>query len=216
MVTIALITLVHVLVFVYWLGGDLGAFYSSQYLTRLDVTPENRLLAATIVNNVDMAPRSALILMLPTGLLLAQLKSWISPSNAVLAAICVLSIAWLAIVWTLHTKSNSALKQIDNMLRYGLVIALIAAATSDFIFDAPIPLFISLKMLCLAGCVVLGLLIRHWLEPLGSALAGIMSDAPEQHELSLKQTLEKVRPLVVGIWILLISAAFLGIWAPTT
>ena len=28
---LALITLLHVLVFVYWLGGDLGAFYTSSY-----------------------------------------------------------------------------------------------------------------------------------------------------------------------------------------
>lgn len=63
--------LLHVLVFVYWLGGDLGAFYSSRFLTRPGVTPEKRLLAAKIVGDVDMAPRSALILTFPTGLALA-------------------------------------------------------------------------------------------------------------------------------------------------
>ena len=30
---LAVITLLHVLVFVYWLGGDLGAFYASTILT---------------------------------------------------------------------------------------------------------------------------------------------------------------------------------------
>jgi succinate-semialdehyde dehydrogenase / glutarate-semialdehyde dehydrogenase len=64
---VALFGLLHILVFVYWLGGDLGAFYASWYVSMPKVSADRRLLASRIVGDVDMAPRTALILALSTG-----------------------------------------------------------------------------------------------------------------------------------------------------
>ena len=211
----ALITFLHVLVFVYWLGGDLGSFYASQYLTRAGVTAENRLLAATIVNNVDMAPRTSLILAFPTGLALASIKGWLTINPIVLVLLCVLFAMWLAIVWTLHINAKAWLKRFDLALRFIFATILLVLACWSLAQGAPFPFFISLKSIALAGCICLGLLIRHQLAPLAPALAGILSSSPDEHEQSLKYTLESVRPLVVGIWALLILAALLGLWTPT-
>ena len=47
----ALFALLHVLVFVYWLGGDLGAFYTSRFLIQPDISADRRLMAAKIVGD---------------------------------------------------------------------------------------------------------------------------------------------------------------------
>ncbi len=32
----------HILLFVYWLGGDLGVYYSSRYILKPELSPETR------------------------------------------------------------------------------------------------------------------------------------------------------------------------------
>ena len=93
----ALFALIHVLVFVYWLGGDLGAFYTSRFLTAPDVSADRRLMAAKIVGDVDMAPRTALILALPSGLLLAPSKGWLAPGWEAASMKMASSLAFLAL-----------------------------------------------------------------------------------------------------------------------
>ncbi|MDJ0919496.1 MAG: hypothetical protein QNI84_00085 [Henriciella sp.] len=215
----ALFALLHVLVFVYWLGGDLGAFYTSRFLTQPNVTADRRLMAAKIVGDVDMAPRTALILALPTGLLLAESNGWLSLGWPVIGAIVVASLAWLAIAWKLHLDHGGSagwVKALDSILRYGLLLSLIGISGLAFSPAIELPLFLTLKLLALAGCVALGLYIRVVLKPLGPALAGLTGSDSANSEAVLARTLQRARPLVTGIWVLLIFAAFLGLWTPTS
>lgn len=210
--------LLHVLVFVYWLGGDLGAFYSSQYLTRPGVPAAQRLLAARIVGAVDMAPRTALILALPTGLSLAIVKGWIGLPNAtaglVQAGVWLLSLAWLLAAWQRHLSHGQAqpvLQQFDMGLRLILIGLGCTALALSLSASPPWPMFVALKLACLAVATGLGLLIRRVLTPLGPALAGLsVPERADAAEASLAVTLRRARPLVVGIWICLIVAACLG------
>lgn len=211
----ALFALLHVLVFVYWLGGDLGAFYTSRYLTGPNVSVDRRLMAAKIVSDVDMAPRTALILTLPTGLMLAEARGWIDIGWPSVLAILVASLIWLAIAWQLHIKAEPALKKLDLAVRWLLIAVLGTFATLGLAGLVDLPLFIEIKLLLLAGCIALGLFIRGVLTPLGPALMGLSGPDPQMAETSLAETLNRARPLVLGIWALLITAAILGLWAPT-
>ncbi len=215
----ALFALIHVLVFVYWMGGDLGAFYSSRFLTQPNVSADRRLMAAKIVGDVDMAPRTALILALPTGMLLAQSKGWIDLGWPIVLAIAAASVLWLTLAWHLHLQHGSpsdGAKRIDLTIRWGLVLVLSAWALASLIGYISLPLFLALKLLALVGSILLGLYIRVVLKPLGPALMGLAGPNAETAEAELAQTLKRARPLVMGIWALLVIAAFLGLWTPTS
>ena len=215
----ALFALLHVLVFVYWLGGDLGAFYTSHFLTRPNVNADRRLMAAQIVGDVDMAPRTALILMLPTGLLLAESKAWLSLGWPLLIVIVIVSLVWLALAWKLHTSGPSAsawMKPVDTLFRYAMILGLVGVGLASVFGAIGLPLFIALKCLALAGCVALGLLIRVVLKPLGPSLMSLNGPNAASAEADLALTLQRARPLVMGIWALLLIAAFLGLWTPTS
>ena len=215
---IALLTLLHLLVLVYWLGGDLGAFYSSRFLTGPGISAERRFLAAKIVNDVDMAPRTALILAFPTGLLLAIYKHWLAWPTWLGWIILAASVLWLGLAWKLHLSHNgagSAGKTIDLVIRYSAIAALVTLGCAGLIGQVSMPLFISLKCLLLAGAILMGLLIRRVLVPLGPALAGLNGEHAEQSALALAKTLKTARPLVMVIWALILIAGFLGIWTPT-
>ncbi len=215
----ALFALLHILVFVYWLGGDLGAFYTSHFLTRPGVSADRRMMAAKIVGDVDMAPRSALILALPTGLVLAESKSWMSLGWPVTIAICLAAVVWLALAWKLHLSHGGApgwMKNLDLAIRWLLIIGLTATAIWVLFGETNIPAFLAIKMLLLAGCIGLGLFIRVVLRPLGPALMGLSGKNAEAAEASLALTLKRARPLVMAIWLLLLLAAFFGLWTPTS
>ncbi|MEL6416165.1 MAG: hypothetical protein AAFQ15_14600, partial [Pseudomonadota bacterium] len=184
-----------------------------------NVTADRRLMAAKIVGDVDMAPRTALILALPTGLLLAQSKGWLALGWPIAIGITLASLAWLALAWQLHLKhggGSDTLRKLDLGIRWALVLALSGWAILGLAGSIALPLFLALKLLALVGCILLGLFIRTVLKPLGPALMGLSGPDATTAEADLAATLNRARPLVTGIWALLLIAAFLGLWTPTS
>ena len=58
---LSLLTLLHLLIPIYWLGGDLGAFYGSRFMIDPARSVPERMMALKILNNIDMAPRTTLM-----------------------------------------------------------------------------------------------------------------------------------------------------------
>lgn len=215
---VAVFTLLHLLVFAYWLGGDLGAFYTSRFLIRPGISADRRLMAAKIVGDVDMAPRSALILTLPTGLTLAAAKGWILIGPIAMAAVWAGSLAWLALAWLIHSQHTDARtiwRQVDTAIRWLMIVGLTAAAVWNLASADGLPLFLSLKLLSLAACIGLGLFIRAVLKPLGPALMGLSGPDAAAAEARVASMLTSARPLVACIWAFLLAAAILALLKPT-
>jgi hypothetical protein len=216
-IEIAFWTLLHMLVLVYWLGGDLGAFYTSRYLTDPGIHPDRRLMAAGIVGDVDMAPRTALILALPTGYMLAVTTGWLSAPIWTAWGVLLAGLVWLGIAWRLHLAHGRApvwLKTVDLGLRWVLLASLAASGVAALSGVIDMPAFIALKCLCLSAAIGMGLMIRRVLSPLGSALVGLQSAEPAAAEAKLAQTLRRARPLVLVIWALILAAACFGLLKP--
>lgn len=213
-----MLTLLHLLIFTYWLGGDLGAFYASAFLTDRRRTVPERLLALTIINNVDMAPRTALILALPTGLLLAVEKGWLTLPAPVLAGVTVLALAWLALAWRVHLAHGAAerARKLDIAVRWLMLAGLVGAGLATLTGLLALPLFLGLKMLALAGCIALGLLVRALLVPMVPAIRQMAATGPtDQTDAAIAGVIARTRPAVMSIWVLLLVAAVLGLATPT-
>lgn len=207
-------TLLHILVFVYWLGGDLGVFYSSTILTDTKTSPQGRIVAAKVLTQVDMAPRTAMILTLPTGLTLADAVGWLNLSGLHLLGIWGLGISWLILAWIIHVKHlppSSFWRKADVCVRIVLAFGLLVLAISG-----AMPLFMALKLAILAATIVLGLMIRRALAPFGSAFAQMVGSGPTpETDAVIARCLNQSRPAVMCIWALLLLAAILGIAQPT-
>jgi hypothetical protein len=211
---LALVTLLHILVFVYWLGGDLGVFYSSTILTDTKASPQGRIAAAKVLAQVDMAPRTAMILTLPTGLSVAALKGWVAVPVPIVAAVWAFALVWLALAWIVHIKhlpATSAIRKLDLAIRWAMIVGLCAYAAFG-----GVPLFIAIKMVIVAITIGLGLWIRKALVPFGPAFMDMVTSGPtSQTDATIAKSLNQSRPAVVSIWILLLAAAFLGLYQPT-
>ena len=217
MIEVGVFTLLHLLVFAYWLGGDIGVFYASTLLTDNKRDTAGRLAAAKILADVDLAPRICLLLAFPTGLALANAKGWLTVGAFPVIAAFAVSLAWIWLVLTLHVRHGGAdgLRRFDAILRYLFLGGLVAAASAGLAGAVSIPLFLSLKFLVLAFTIAMGLLVRRALVPFGPAFAKLATDgADPETNRTIKACLDRARPAVVAIWISLAVAAWLGVATP--
>lgn len=212
----ALLTLLHLLVFAYWLGGDVGVFYSSFMLTDEKRATAGRLAAGKVVADVDLAPRLALLMAFPTGLALAAAKGWIAVGPALVALAFLFASGWAFIVWRLHVAHGPpALRRADLFLRAVFLAGLTLAGIAGLAGILAVPAFIAGKFLLLALCVAMGLCVRAALAPFGPAYARLASGAAgPQDNRAIRSALGRARPFVVVIWIALAGAAFLGVLTP--
>ena len=216
--TTALISLMHVLVFVYWLGGDLGAFYTSRMISDPTRPVAARIAAAQALTALDMAPRTALILTLPTGLTLASVVGHISLPPASLALIWGLSLGWMWLAWRIHIKHlrpGSVVRRLDLGIRGVVLAGLIGVGGAIVAGAVSAPLFVGLKLLVLAAAIATGLWVRQLIAPFGPAFEALvtMGQTPQGDQI-ISQSLARARPAVMLIWMLLLTAAFLGFWRP--
>ena len=211
------LVLVHILLFVYWLGTDLGVFYTSFFVLNRDLSTETRLQMAKVLLNLDLGPRICLVLMLPVGFTLAG-EMGISPvTGPWLAAIWVAAIAWLAVVLTIHVQHGSKLGTLltkgDGVFRGLLVLVLAAVAVTSLVGDGPLlTTWLPVKILLFAVALASGLGIRLALKPFGPALQQLVAgEQIERAEGDLARSMRATYPLVITIWLAIVGAAAMGV-----
>jgi len=224
----SLAIVLHLLLFVYWLGGDLGVYYSSRYVLRTDQPPAARSVAAKIMHGVDMAPRICLVLFLPSGVSLMALSPYgegVFPGWLV-ALTWAGALCWLALVIYDYTRGASAfgrvVQRLDLAVRYTLAAVLLAGSGYVFFAAEPFgvttnPKWLAAKVAAYALCILCGVLIRRALLPFGPAFGKLMTEGstPEVEE-RIRRSVRSCLPYVYSIWTLVLVAAVLGVVKPGT
>jgi len=215
-----LIVLLHLLLFVYWLGADVGVFYSARYVQDRSLSLESRRTALRIMGWIDQLPRYCLVLMLPVGTTLAVAGGALRLGGTALAAFWLIGLAWLGVVYAIHhfqgTPLADRLRQYDLVWRVSLVIALIGAGVSGLLRTGPIVTdWLAIKLLLFAALVFCGIMIRMFGKPIGPALRKILSEgSSEELEAQLARGFTRTRPFVLAIWVLLLLTAYVGLTKP--
>ncbi len=214
----SLLILFHLVLFAYWLGGDLGVFHSAGYLIKPELSGDIRAVVLKILGFVDMAPRYCLILMLPSGFSLGVYGGWIAMPGWALAPIWLFAFGWLALVTIQHVKHGKAptITRVDYVIRYSLIAILIGLAVWSFMGGGLVDGgWLALKILIFALTIICGLCIRLGFKPFGPAFASIMQNgSTPEAEADLKKALNTVRPFVIAIWVGILINGYLGIAKP--
>ena len=148
---------VHQLLFVFWLGPDIGVYAWSRKVINPELTPDQRLAAANVMHTIDIMPRVCLSLMLTVGGILTEAVGLEHPLWQ-LAGIILLGPVWLTIVLVAYIKEGTALgatvNRLDLWLRWALfagVIVSVAYSTSTGRLDvAP---WVGWKLLLFAAVI---------------------------------------------------------------
>lgn len=207
----------HILLLVYWLGADLGVYLCAKYVERPDLSLDERRRFLALLAAIDMGPRTALVLMIPTGLLLVTLGGWLPLAPAAVVTACVVAVGWLGLVWHLYRSAELApwLRRIDHGLRHAVVaaasvtgVALLAQAISG-------PRWLGVKLLAYAGAVLMGLMLRTVLAEWGRGFAELRepSTAPAGNA-RIARAAAPSRRYAWALWGCVMLAALMGVTKP--
>lgn len=215
MTTYLLLKYLHLIGFVYWLGGDFGTYLASRRVLNRDLRPESRQTALGIMLACDMGPRLAMPLMLPIGLHLAWFNGALQISTTGLVIVWVICLYWLSMVLMLHLKEgqpiSARLAQIDLYFRM-LVVAVLIAWIAVLAIGGESAVWAMLKLAIFAVLVLCGIALRLRLKPFGQAFAQMMREgASQQSEATIQASIQACRPWVWCIWAGLFVSAALGL-----
>ncbi|MGI9308749.1 MAG: hypothetical protein ACR2P6_05775 [Gammaproteobacteria bacterium] len=211
--------ILHLLIFVYWLGGDIGVFYSSGFAADASLGIEARMTAAKIMLALDIVPRVCGAIMLTVGGLLSEYVGVTHPTWQ-LIAIIMLAPIWATMEVIMHFKYDTPLGQgiakLDNPFKILIMIACVASVAWSFstgrLDEAP---WVGYKILVFAWIVFCSLMIN---KTIGPYVVGIQRIAEgkinDAENLAMAASLKQVKWAVLGIWAGLLIEMFLGVMQP--
>ncbi len=217
MTTILTLKLLHILAFVYWLGGDLGTFFASRFVVNPNLSPAQRGTALKIMLGCDQGPKLCMPLMFALGYSLAARMGFIGGPLWLEVVVWAIALLWFANVNYLYFTENQAAKarlsQIDLCFRVAVVSGLLSVGVLSLLGQSPLSTdWLSVKIMIFAGLVACGIYIRIQLKPFVAAFMQLMSSgSSDEVEATLSRALGRCRPAVYLIWLGLIVNAAIGL-----
>ncbi len=209
---------VHILLFVYWLGADLGVFVLARRAKDPSLAFSQRSLLLEMAMKIDFTPRIAFVLMLPVGVQLAWNMGLLHPSALLPAITWAVAGFWLALVIGLarNPAASPLLHRLLSawllMLATMLFTASALGVWTDALTSAP---WLSAKLALYAVICLLALGIDYAFKPVGAGFAELAArGSSEQLEARISSGIDATIRVVVALYVALLLAAFLGTVKP--
>ena len=216
-----LLIVLHVILFCYWLGADLGVFYAARFMINPAYSAKERAMAAKILAFVDQFPRVAMPLMFAVGMTLSIMAGYMTLRTVWLLPIWIVTAGWVGmVIWLYLNKSDrekiQPVKTFDYWFRVLVILKLgfwsIASLMGNGLTDDT---WLALKVLLFTWTVFAGLMVRLFSKDFGPAFAKSMDGtATEADEALVQSSMFKSKCMVVSIWVAITLAGALGLLKP--
>jgi len=213
-----LLVFFHILLFVFWLGGDLGvAILGEQFRKRDQYSLQERLTILKILVINDLGPRYAWALMVASTLSLVKAGGyWDVPDWGIVLAWAV-SLFWCWLVYASHkagqTDKGKQLRKIEMILKWVLAGFYLALGGISLAVDAPLDENWLASKAALFGLIfVAAIMIDVMFKPVGPLLMAVIEKgSSDETEEPLLKTMNKSRLWVRAVYLLLVIVAFIGV-----
>ena len=208
---------IHLLLFVLWLGADVGVFLLGQnFRKREEYSLEQRIAMLKMLVLVDMTPRTAGALMVPLSLSVADVGGWWDVPTLLLAAAWAIGLFWLWLVWDSHwhdmTPRAARNRRIEGWLRWIVGGFYLWLGAQSILIDAPLaPDWLAWKAFLFGLIFVAAIMIDVTFKPVGAQLAAVLEKgSSDETEIPLRKTMDTSRYWVWTVYLLLIATSYLG------
>lgn len=214
----SLLLFVHVLLFVFWLGTDVGVFLAAKISEKGELGAETRATVLRLGMVLDRLPRSALTLIVPTGLQLAVDTGRLPVGGTVLAIVWAISLIWLAILWVGFLKPETPTEQRVMLFNVAMnaVLALAVTGYSVYLLTATdVATWLALKILMVGLIFIAGVTLDALFKPAVEAFLEIVTQgASPERDSRYSTAISPVYKVVLSIYALVLIAAYLGVAKP--
>lgn len=208
----------HVLLFAYWLGADLGVFLAGGVMSKPGLAVPERNRIRSLLMDIDLAPRIALLSILPVGFQMALW--WGAPlSPAAVGVVWVLGLAWVAMALVIHFGHAHApvalLLRVDLACRVAMLAGFAGLAWWQWrLPEGAVPGWLLMKFVVVAAIVADGMVLRVYSGQWRLAMARFAAGDEAGGERLLKVRRRKAAATALIMWALVALAAFLGVTKP--
>jgi len=206
----------HILLFVFWLGADLGVAILGEQFRQREYSIQERLTLLRILVITDMGPRTAWALMIASTISLVAVGGyWAVPFWGILLSWAI-SCFWLWLVWAAYkagqTPKATRLKKIEMLLKWGLAAFYLSLGSISLTMNTPLePNWLASKALLFGFIFIAAILIDVMFKPVGPALMELVEKgSSDATEVPLLTIMNRSRVWVRVTYLLLVIVAFIG------
>ncbi len=212
-----LLVFVHIILFVLWLGADVGVFLLGQEFRRREKYDlPQRLVLLQLLVNLDMVPRTAWALMVPLTITMVDAGGWWDLPSWVVMFSWAVGAIWIWLVWDAHiydqTERAMRDRKIESVLKVGLTIFYLGLGIVSLMQGEPLaPVWLATKALMFGVIFAAAIMIDVAFKPVGPQLGKLIEEgSSDATEIPLLNTMNKTRIWVWVVYLLLLATAFLG------
>jgi hypothetical protein len=212
---------VHLLLFVLWLGADVGVFVLGQHFRKRHVySLDQRLALLKLLVIVDMTPRTAWALMVPVSLAVAKMGGWWDVPVALIAGAWAFTGLWLFLVWDAHYHDQTPRAARNRKIEFWLKLiptgCYLWLGAASLLTGAPIaPVWLALKALSFGLIFAAAIMIDVAFKPVGPLLGRLITEgSSDATELPLLRVMNNTRTWVWCVYALLLATSWLGVVKP--
>jgi hypothetical protein len=212
----------HLLLFVLWLGADVGVFLLGQHFRKRALySLDQRIALLKLLVIVDLTPRSAWALMVPLSLTVSRAGGWWDVPIALVVASWLIAAVWLWLVFDAHahdmTPRAARDRRWEGWLRYALAAFYLWLGLSSLLSGWPIAVgWLAWKALLFGLIFGAAIMIDVSFKPVGPQLGALLAQgSSDATELPLLATMNRTRIWVWCVYALLIATSWLGVVKPS-
>jgi hypothetical protein len=212
---------IHLLLFVLWLGADVGVFLLGQHFRkRQDYTLDQRIALLKLLVIVDLTPRTAWALMVPLSLTVSAMGGWWDVWPAAIWFGWAIAAVWLWLVFDAHkhdmTPRAARNRKWEGWIRYLLCAGYLFLGAESLLSNHPIePDWLAWKALLFGVIFAAAIMIDVSFKPVGPQLGKLLAEgSSDETEIPLLATMNRTRIWVWVVYVLLVVTSWLGVVKP--
>ncbi len=207
----------HICMFVFWLGTDMGVMLCSKKSIDPTLSIETRFQLLEMALKIELLPRVMWVMALPFGVHLSKSLGYIDPNVITVALMWVFVIAWLIInvggAANLDKPWGQQLSKLNRFITASLGVGLIIVAISSFMGFGPYEansIALKVGLYGLVNITILGIEIAFF--PLGASFERLATEgsSPEL-EQSISSGMGTTLMWVHITYIMIFVVAFIGV-----
>ena len=206
----------HICMFVFWLGTDVGVMLCSKKSTDPNLGVEARFQMLEMALKIELLPRVMWVMALPFGVQLSKTLGYIDPSPITLIMMWLFTLAWLVInvggAANLNKPWGQQLSKINRFILVALGVGLIIVAVSSYLGFGPYEansVALKVGLYGLVNLTILGIEIAFF--PLGLAYERLATEGSSPEiESSISGGMDLTLRWVHATYILIFITAFIG------